>query len=70
MSGRLICIHLVTSSDANDVMHARVWEVPDDSEAIERLAATLTETYGSPTEWIDDEPVQPSRAVFYEPGGG
>lgn len=72
MSQRFTVVHLVTSSDENDITHARAWEIPDETEADtaakERLADSLTEAYGAPTEWIDDEPVSPSRAVFFEPG--
>jgi hypothetical protein len=54
------------------VIHSRAWTVPADDEALEALAATLTEEYGVPLEWVSDDSESPGRpqVVFYgsEPG--
>ena len=51
----MTCVHLATSTDADEFMYALAWEVPSDTmadaEAIERLTAMLTEAYGAPTEY-------------------
>ena len=55
---RMTCVHLVTSTDADEFTYSLVWEVPTetmaDAEAIERLAATLTEAYGPAVEWVNE----------------
>lgn len=70
MSDRRAMICISTGSDARGAIHSRGWEVPADDDAIERFAATLTEAYGSPAEWVSDETESPGRPsiVFYEGG--
>lgn len=59
-----------TASGADSPVHCRAWSVPDDGDALDQLAATLTGAYGEPREWISDDPGGQLTLVFLdtEPG--
>jgi len=72
MADRRAFVTLATGSDSASAIHMRLWEFPADEEAIERVAALLTEACGEPHEVItDDAGSGPARVfVFGGDGGG
>lgn len=54
-----------TASDSGGPVHCRAWEVPCDEDAMGQLAATMTEAYGPPHEWVSDETSGQHAVVFF-----
>ena len=65
---RAAFITLATATEDGPV-HMRVWEIPLGEEAVARFAATLSEAYGEPSEFITDDSVDPDRPRVVIYGG-
>lgn len=62
---RIAIVAIGTGTDADGPLHGRCWAVPLDEEALEQMAATLTEAYGKPREWVSDRTSGQPAIVFF-----
>lgn len=64
MTGRMAMITISAASAGSGPVYSRGWEVPADVDAMDQFAATLTEAYGEPAEWVSDETGSPGIVIY------
>jgi len=67
MAERRAFIILATGTDENEPVRCCAWEVPQDEQALDQLARTLTAQYGEPREWVSGRDSSGSQRVVFSP---